>query len=946
MRLVHNLWASLSKSPEEVFASKYEWLLQWAMHFSQKDIAVAEDLVQETFVKLLVSWKTLRDLDNIEPLLYSYLKYSHLTELRRSQNHSPQSLSAIEFETLPMGLRTAKLSDQIELQDELRRIVAFLLWRKSSAKFASIFLLRFFHGYFPEEIMLICMITRHAVDLNLRHARGELKSYLADPNRIQILHRSPPPKAEPSHIAVSADQFIDELRGLIFSAPRDSCLPFDELEKRYQILDHKPLDSELLAHIVSCQLCLDVVSRLCGLRPGSKRSPWDSLGPAPRSKSGGKRSPSREKHDIKRVIEKGLSRLREIYEHRPLGLMIALNGEVVAQRDISSPRGVLKIETHAIDSLELVEVISEQGLTLLALPVLNRPPEAPPEITHEVKLSEGRTVALLLRFTADGAVIEVTYDEPQFTEERVKGGTLKLNSDKEGQLERKDQDDAASNASSDARSDRQRRWWQLWFRLPHPSPLVAIAVLLVILVTASLHWINAFQHRSRLQPHDFLENAAHADSRNRVQGTAGVIYQKVRLDTEKRTIQRDLYRDIQERRRPKEKPLDPEEHVLKARLNDASVDWNNPLSATDYKAWHDHLVHRKDAVEKTGKDLLTLITTSSDGPVQQESLTVRAADFHAVERSVQFHDQEVVEIAELAYEVMPWNRTTDQWFDAVTPSGSTRTAFPSPSLHLPPPVTEAELDQAELESLLILQELHADKERIQLVRTRSALNVEGVVETDERKQQLNSRLQVIPHVVPRISSYRDLDTHQSTGSEINSVASVSADSQPSPIDKYCDEKGWGKDDCRRASYDLLDSSTNILQESRQIAGLLTKFSSDRDLTLTARSMLDELIIQHAKNLIVALQQQESTLATVGSTSSMSNQNVNGFDAASLVAAAQHDLDLSKEMTYAVGERSRPAESIFTDLARSVAEIKATAEYIPKVHPSASIASSNVPIHQP
>ena len=68
MRLL-NPRENASQTPESMFASKYAWLLRWALHFSQNDQALAEDLVQETFVKLLLSWSSLWDLGNIEPLL-------------------------------------------------------------------------------------------------------------------------------------------------------------------------------------------------------------------------------------------------------------------------------------------------------------------------------------------------------------------------------------------------------------------------------------------------------------------------------------------------------------------------------------------------------------------------------------------------------------------------------------------------------------------------------------------------------------------------------------------------------------------------------------------------------------------------------------------------------------------------------------------------------------
>src|ERR1700738_13652 len=143
---------NVDQAPERILASKYPWLLRWALHFVHKDLAAAEDLVQETFVRVLLSWDTLRDLHDLEPLLYSYLRYAYLDERRRGRSYAFQSLSTIDSDTLAISLRTFTLFDQIGIQNELRSILGFLLWRRRSAKFASIFILRFFHGFFPEEI--------------------------------------------------------------------------------------------------------------------------------------------------------------------------------------------------------------------------------------------------------------------------------------------------------------------------------------------------------------------------------------------------------------------------------------------------------------------------------------------------------------------------------------------------------------------------------------------------------------------------------------------------------------------------------------------------------------------------------------------------------------------------------------------------------------------------
>jgi hypothetical protein len=62
------------------------------------------------------------------------------------------------------------------VQDDLRRIVAYLCWRKGAVKSASVLLLRFFHRYFPEEIVRIALMKRGAIDELLRVSREEVKA--------------------------------------------------------------------------------------------------------------------------------------------------------------------------------------------------------------------------------------------------------------------------------------------------------------------------------------------------------------------------------------------------------------------------------------------------------------------------------------------------------------------------------------------------------------------------------------------------------------------------------------------------------------------------------------------------------------------------------------------------------------------------------------------------
>jgi len=169
---------------DSMFAAKYPWLLRWAMHFVQNDRAAAEDLVQDTFLRILSLHNEVSNLDDIKPLLYTHLRFAFLTERRRELSQTFLGFGAVDFDTFAITLCTSESTsfNLIESQNELRKILAFLLWRRRSAKFASLFLLRFFHGFSPEEIASICLVSRHSVDLSLGYAREELNFtyYAAD----------------------------------------------------------------------------------------------------------------------------------------------------------------------------------------------------------------------------------------------------------------------------------------------------------------------------------------------------------------------------------------------------------------------------------------------------------------------------------------------------------------------------------------------------------------------------------------------------------------------------------------------------------------------------------------------------------------------------------------------------------------------------------------------
>ena len=58
---------------DSMFAAKYPWLLRWAMHFVQNDRAAAEDLVQDTFLRILSLHDEVSNLDDIDNKILAML---------------------------------------------------------------------------------------------------------------------------------------------------------------------------------------------------------------------------------------------------------------------------------------------------------------------------------------------------------------------------------------------------------------------------------------------------------------------------------------------------------------------------------------------------------------------------------------------------------------------------------------------------------------------------------------------------------------------------------------------------------------------------------------------------------------------------------------------------------------------------------------------------------
>jgi hypothetical protein len=194
--------------------------------------------------------------------------------------------------------------------------------------------------------------------------------------------------------------------------------------------------------------------------------------------------------------------------------------------------------------------------------------------------------------------------------------------------------------------------------------------------------------------------------------------------------------------------------------------WEDPLSATSYGAWRESLPQKIDEVTEVGDDLITLKTTTLEGPISEASITVRIADFHPVAEDLRLKDKRQVEVRELAWEVIPMEAINPAIF-TVEPAASPLLAHPL--FRGPSGPTGAELAEAELQVRVAMHAEGADLgEQIDLDRGEAdsapngqrSLVIRGIVSTAERKAELSTAFRGIPHVELQLKSVDEAASEQ------------------------------------------------------------------------------------------------------------------------------------------------------------------------------------------
>jgi RNA polymerase sigma factor (sigma-70 family) len=398
---------------EELFLQRYDQMLEWALHLMDHRAAQAEDLVHDAFVQLTLSPPDFKTIENLDGYLFVVLRNLHRSQMQRAMRGPVGPEMLVDYDSALAGLKATDPRQHWQAVEELQLVCRYACARKESSKAGSVLILRFFHGYYPGEVAALLCVSRPAVKELLRMARSEAKLWLEDPAKLGF-HRETAKAAELKSGA-SREETLVHLRQTIFAARQGRCLERQHLAEIYAAAQPELLTVPLLAHLVSCPSCLEEVNRLLKLSPLSDRDPNDMLGPdrgAQASHDHPKVTPFGAPTKIRarqRMLKKYRQRLRDVYEHEPQELRIAVNGFVLARQEITAPVHKQTLGIEVAEELSLIEVLSEQGVRLLALHVVP-PPAGAFEQQISAEFSEGRTLTAQLNFCGSWPHLEIIYE--------------------------------------------------------------------------------------------------------------------------------------------------------------------------------------------------------------------------------------------------------------------------------------------------------------------------------------------------------------------------------------------------------------------------------------------------------------------------------------------------------------------------------------------------------
>jgi len=381
---------------QQLFVKRYRLLLFWAMRLTKNNRADAEDLVQDAFIQFTRGNVDLDAILNLDGYLRRTLQYLYLARTtNRTAQFQKETLPITDYDTLTLGMRSFDTDRHLQAQEDLLEICKYACIRKETSRAGSVLILRFFHEYSPTEIAKLLGRPRHCVDEWQRLARREARLYLENPRQLSFARSKGVAEITLPDIPLVRGNLNLTLRRMIFASNLGPCVSPEVLDTIYSAQIQDNLTTRTLAHIATCWSCLEAANQILGLPSLYERYDGDDDDSHRGSNSGNGSGAS--PHEIQRLKK----RLSQTVDHEPQELQINVNGVLFSSVRVAEGQCELVLNLGPTNALRLIEIKSEQDITLL---LLVSTAKSLVEVSS-INLSEGRRLEARL----SGAKLLVAY---------------------------------------------------------------------------------------------------------------------------------------------------------------------------------------------------------------------------------------------------------------------------------------------------------------------------------------------------------------------------------------------------------------------------------------------------------------------------------------------------------------------------------------------------------
>jgi hypothetical protein len=441
-------------------------------------------------------------------------------------------------------------------------------------------------------------------------------------------------------------------------------------------------------------------------------------------------------------------------------------------------------------------------------------------------------------------------------------------------------------------------WWGLRrFCEPRPALKWAATAALIALVV----WLSLRSHSVLVvSASELLQNAGRAEVEQMRRVVAPVVHRKLQVRRLKagheETVRWETWgeaagarfsqaaedkhaRHLITGKRAGDQTTPPLLRELQQVLRDNQFDWQRPLSATAYQAWRERLSDKREevsVVEAQGQPRVLLLktrvpTAPAPGRITEASLLVRASDWHPLEQRLrvkQTQGEEEYAISEIAFEVTSAHTLDPAIFAEASGSPVAPTLL---AAEVAPPVETAAPDLTIVEAQVreTLHRLKADLgEPLEIVRTSSSqLEVRGLLNTAQRKQELSAALQNIPHLAINLKTL-DEATREAAQKPQTSAAVVEESqeigSAAPPIYELLEQRRPGQMDAEESRELANRALTNVeaaMAEAWALRRLAERYPASElaQLNPAARRKIEAIVRDHLQSLRAKAERARGTV---------------------------------------------------------------------------------------